>query len=110
MVTVVPAVPAVSTAQVDFKEGEYVFQQGDDGDGMYILSSGLAKVLKKDATDDEPREIMTLQQNMYFGERALINNEPRAASVKAVLDLTTHFISREVFEEKLVTAVPVVTV
>jgi len=78
-----------------------VFKQGDAGDGMYILSSGVAKVIKKDVADDQPREVMTLQQNMYFGERALLNNEPRAASVRAATDIRTSFISRRVFERKL---------
>ena len=41
---------------------------------------------------------MTLGEGTYFGERALLRDEPRAASIQAVTKVDTLFISREEFE------------
>jgi CRP-like cAMP-binding protein len=82
--------------EIDFGPGEVVFSQGEIGDGMYIIAKGQVTVHKREASDS--REVMTLGANTYFGERALLRNEPRAASITAVDDVKTLFISREEFE------------
>jgi hypothetical protein len=44
---------------------------------------------------------MELREAQYFGERALLHDEPRAASVTAVGDVTCLHIGRKAFEEVL---------
>lgn len=64
--------------QVDAAEGEKVFSQGDYGDGMYIIIDGKVRV------DDGERLLNYLGERQVFGEMALLDPEPRLASVTAV--------------------------
>ena len=38
--------------------------------------------------------VMNYEEGSYFGELALINNEPRQASVKAVSEVKLAYVSR----------------
>lgn len=61
-----------------FEAGEDIIVQGDVGDKFYILEEGTCAVIADGA------EVMTYdQKGMYFGERALILKEPRAATIRA---------------------------
>ncbi|KAL1529506.1 hypothetical protein AB1Y20_000452 [Prymnesium parvum] len=87
-----------------FVEGEYVFKQGDEADGFYLVSSGWAKVIKsvEETTAAQSIEVMTLGPASYFGERALLHKEPRSASVRVESEeLHCLFISTQEFENRL---------
>ena len=84
----------------NFDPGEYVFRQGDSADMFYLVAKGQAEIVKH--SDDEPdgAVVMEIKQSGYFGERALLHDEPRAASVRASGETTlaTACISRKEFE------------
>jgi len=88
----------------DYDDGELVFRQGDDPkkshDAFFVISRGTAVVFTQDDGGPE-REVMRLGETQYFGERALLHNEPRSASIRAVGPLQVTYISRHVFEEIL---------
>ena len=67
------------------KKGEYVFQEGDEGDHMFILLSGKlsAFVLQPDGTQ---RRMFDIQIGDFFGEMSVITNEPRSATLTAMED------------------------
>ncbi|KAF0697027.1 Aste57867_12255 [Aphanomyces stellatus] len=58
---------------VSYEDKQPILRQGDNGDTFYIISDGRVRVHKGGV------EIMTLRSGEFFGERALLNNEPRAA-------------------------------
>jgi len=60
--------------------GEVLFEKGDMGSSLYIISSGVMRVYDGDFTLDERRE------GDVFGEMALLDPEPRIASVMATAD------------------------
>jgi len=62
-----------------YDEGEFIVQQGEIGDKLYIVESGLVAVL-----DEHGHEIRRLGGGSYFGEIALFYNTRRAASVQAL--------------------------
>jgi len=58
-----------------FKAGDKVVMQGEPGDKFYIIEEGSLF-----ATKDDQR-VMDYKPGDYFGELALLKNQPRAASV-----------------------------
>jgi len=67
--------------ELQFSDGAIVFQEGDTPDRFYFILSGMARVTKKKG-DTEKLEAL-LCRGQYFGEVALIRNEPRAITVTA---------------------------
>ncbi|KAI8377997.1 camp-dependent protein kinase regulatory subunit [Radiomyces spectabilis] len=62
---------------VYFEDGQSVVMQGDIGDQFYIIESGEASVIK------DQQKVNHLERGSYFGELALLNDSPRAATVIA---------------------------
>ncbi|EAN31256.2 Protein kinase domain protein [Theileria parva strain Muguga] len=58
-----------------YKKGEYIIREGEVGDSFYIISKGDVDIIKSGT------RLRTLGKNDYFGERALLYDEPRTASV-----------------------------
>eukprot|EP00439_Symbiodinium_sp_Y106_P013451 s5211_g1.t3 len=76
-----------------FRSGDKVITEGDVGDAFYIIRSGDASVAVGGS------EVAVLKQGDYFGENALLRDEPRTATIVAKSELQTFVISRNKFEE-----------
>ena len=85
-----------------FSPGEYVFKQGDPGEAFYLIARGSAHIVK-DTSSGDKEVVVELKHPSYFGERALLHNEPRAAGARASGEtpLVTISISRSEFETLL---------
>ncbi|HCK93327.1 MAG TPA: hypothetical protein DHW71_10085, partial [Gammaproteobacteria bacterium] len=75
----------ISFKQDNFKKGHDVIKQGDAGDYFYVLQSGSAQVYRTDENGEET-DLATLQTGRFFGEEALISDNPRNASVRMLTD------------------------
>jgi len=65
-----------------FDDGEVIIKQGDPGDKFYILEDGSAAAyITGDAGDKNVKDYLKVGD--YFGEIALLNNQPRKATIKA---------------------------
>lgn len=60
-----------------FEQGQKVITEGEEGNKFYIIEDGLCVATKGEV------EVMSYAAGDYFGELALINNKPRAATVVA---------------------------
>eukprot|EP00917_Polyrhabdina_sp_WS-2016_P013079 GHVP01028777.1.p1 GENE.GHVP01028777.1~~GHVP01028777.1.p1 ORF type:complete len:610 (-),score=74.46 GHVP01028777.1:71-1900(-) len=58
-------------------EGEYIIREGEVGSQFFIIKNGEVTIIK------DSKKIRTCGKYDYFGERALLYDEPRSASVKA---------------------------
>ena len=80
---------------VRFSDGEVVFNESDDGDGMYIIGAGQVRGYKK--MGEGQRELMTLDAGEHFGEMALISAERRTATIRAASDVSCVRIGQDGF-------------
>lgn len=62
---------------------EIVFRQGDEGDALYLVFSGVVEVRVSQLVLGEKIEVTVceLSKGDYFGERALLHNDMRAATI-----------------------------
>ena len=82
-----------------FAEGETIIKEGDPGQNMFFLVSGEAFAQKP--IDGETQEVMQYKEGDYFGELALLRNEPRAATVIAKTECTCVTMDRHSFKRML---------
>jgi CRP/FNR family cyclic AMP-dependent transcriptional regulator len=72
------------TDPVAFSAGETIVRQDESGNCMYILIEGSARVVHRRGSREI--ELLTLHGGDFFGELALVDEEPRSADVIAVSD------------------------
>lgn len=82
--------------EVDFQPGEDIVTCGMPGDdGLYILLEGTAHVLNR-----QGEQINTpMGRGSIVGEMALLRDEPRGATVRAVTDVVCARLTKEQFEQ-----------
>ena len=66
-----------------FDAGDFVVRQGDEGVGLFVLSSGTVKV-RKTTDDGREIEIATHGPGEFVGEFSVLDGAKRTASVVAV--------------------------
>lgn len=65
----------------NYENDNIIIKQGDPGDAFYLIRKGRTVVSK--TTGGTYVELARLTNPQFFGELALLNNKPRAATVKA---------------------------
>lgn len=75
------------STQETYTQEAKIFNQGDSGDKMYIISDGQVEVRVR-GSDGSSRAAVYLGIGQVFGEMALIDSGPRSAGVFAVDDTT----------------------
>ena len=83
---------------VDVSAGSFVFREGDTGSDMYIIESGSVEVLRG-ARGSTP--IATLGPGDFFGEMAILEDQPRFAAVRAVSASRLLRVDRAAFADML---------
>jgi len=87
-----------------YAPNDIVFKQGDDGDNFYVIHEGTVDVLiqdklKKIEDGNYGKVVNRLTGGYYFGDRALMTSEKRAATIKVVSKTVCLVFSRKVYEE-----------
>jgi len=80
---------------LEFNDGDYVIKEGDIGHDFFIVEEGIAKVTKN--VDGEEQDVNSHNSGEFFGELALLNDAPRAASITASGTLKCVSIDRKTF-------------
>lgn len=89
-----------------FEEENYpanskILREGEFGDSMYIIVNGQVSVTKYSDGINKEVFITKLDSGSYFGEVALIDNQPRSANVNTLEDTTVLRLRKSAFEKVL---------
>jgi len=71
-----------------FSEGDVILTEGDGGVGFFVISEGTVRY------SVNGRDVGSGGAGDYFGEVALLNEGPRAATVTAATDVTVYGLMR----------------
>src|SRR5205807_4279371 len=82
--------------KVEYTAGQGIIHEDEPGDDFYVLVAGHVQVLVLDATGSEVL-VEDIGPGGFFGELSMLSEEPRAATVKAVDDVTTLSLDRQEF-------------
>jgi len=77
--------------QKNIAANEILFRQGDWGDGMYIVAKGRVNIIQNETI------ISVCTDDTFFGELALLDDEPRFATAIAAEDSQLFFIEKSEF-------------
>lgn len=81
--------------ELRFAAGAEIFHKGDQGDALYLITDGEARVL------DGDEELARLGAGAVFGEMALLTGEARNATVVATGELRAYRLARNDFNHLL---------
>jgi CRP-like cAMP-binding protein len=68
----------------DYRAGDVLFREGERGEEMFVIQSGLVQILKKVGADERP--LATLGRGEFLGEMAILNSKPRTATAVVLED------------------------
>lgn len=83
---------------LEFAKDEFLIREGEKGSTLYIIAEGTAIATKTLEAGKAPVEVRRYQKGDYFGEMALLKNEPRAANVITQTDLKVVSLDRHSFK------------
>ena len=79
-----------------FPDGEVIAYKGEQGDAMFVIVSGVVRVVNE--IDGNEIELARRTTGEYVGELSIINREPRNATLIACGDVRTLSIDQKTFE------------
>jgi signal transduction histidine kinase len=75
-----------------FASGQEIFREGDPGDGLYVVKSGLVEISGQ-LNQDQHQVLSQVGPGHIFGEMAIIEQLPRSACATAVQPTVVAFMS-----------------
>ena len=88
------------TRERAYPRGSVIVFEEDPGDALYLVAAGQVKVV---VIAEDGREVIlsVLREGSFFGEMAVIDEEPRSAHVIAMEESTLLVLQREDFHRQL---------
>jgi CRP-like cAMP-binding protein len=87
--------------QVNYREGDVVIKQGDEGDYFYVITRGRCSVTRETPLNKEGIKLAELDVGDTFGEEALISEAKRNATVTMDADGCLMRLGKEDFRKLL---------
>ena len=81
--------------KIPLTAGETLFQEGDLGDSLYFIQRGQLEVFQGGKDGKEKIVLATLKDGDYFGEMAILEDEPRSATVRALAESEVFRLCRD---------------
>src|SRR5262249_50184456 len=89
-----------------YQPGDYIIKQGDLPTNFYVVEQGEVEVVRTSPKVPDGEVVAVLGPGAFFGEKALLNNEPRVASVRARTALEVLVLGKNVFTQIFQALVP----
>lgn len=83
---------------VEYKAGDTIISQGDDGDNFYVIDRGNVECFKCESGVDDEKLVHTYSPGGAFGELAIMYNAPRAATCRAISECRLFALDRKAFK------------
>ncbi len=83
----------------DFAAGTVLFEEGQPGDHMYVVTSGQVEIRRQ--VGETERLLAVLMPGDFFGEMAILNARPRSATAVTRVDSRLLVIEGRMFEAML---------
>jgi putative ABC transport system ATP-binding protein len=85
-----------------YQPGHDIIREGEAGDRFFLINAGEVDVLR----GAERMKVAQLGPGDFFGERALLTDEPRNATVAAVGDVEAYTLGKDEFRAAIAASVP----
>ena len=85
------------TLEKEFKPGEVIFEEGQQAHHLYVIVEGKVEVFRRVDATEQPLSV--LGEREFFGEMAILDDEPRSASIRALEPTLALKVDRESFAE-----------
>ncbi|MEW5723836.1 MAG: Crp/Fnr family transcriptional regulator [Thermodesulfobacteriota bacterium] len=82
----------------EYKSGEIIFQDGDVGDWVYVITKGEVEISK--VAHGKKIVIEVLKEGDVFGEGSFFDKQPRSATAKALNDVAVGMFDKEYLNEQ----------
>ncbi|EFY91720.1 protein kinase A regulatory subunit [Metarhizium acridum] len=80
-----------------YAPGEIIIKEGDPGHSFFLLESGEADAFKGEPSN----KVLHYKKGDFFGELALLNDQPRAASIMASTEVKVATLGKNAFQRLL---------
>lgn len=77
-----------------YHPGDVIFQEGDPGDGIYVVLDGTVQVSTL-VSETERRVLTLVGPGDFFGEMAILDDRPRSATAQAEGETKVYFLHRD---------------
>jgi CRP-like cAMP-binding protein len=87
----------------EYGPGAVVFRQGQQGDRLYIVKSGVLEILTSPTDGADPVPVAYLGEGEVLGELALLTGSPRTATVRSPEHAVAFTVEKAVFLDLMAT-------
>ncbi|MFQ5864332.1 MAG: SulP family inorganic anion transporter [bacterium] len=83
---------------MQYQKSDIVFKEGEPGDKIYFILSGGVSVLASISENGRDRRLATFGEGVFFGDMAILENQPRSATVRADSETDVLYMSVKEFQ------------
>jgi NADH dehydrogenase len=82
-----------------YQAGDLIIEHGDPPTNFYVIEKGEVEVVRATDKDPQGEVVAVLGPGSFFGEKALMSNEPRVADVRARTAVDVLVMGKNVFTQ-----------
>ncbi len=83
-----------------YRKGQTILREGDPGESLFVIISGQVRIYTL-SPDGHELSVWICSKGDFFGEMALLTNQPRSASVEAMRRTEVLVLYRQAFRDHL---------